>query len=135
MPSSARSWRRWRRLRMAVHSSQKQFFAENGYLLLERLYSPYEVAEARAEMERLLRDPQSAHPRVRFSYEEADGTPAPPDNPNRVWMMMDTPLAGDWWFRQICEPRVVDAMADCLGPNLDFHNGKARIKPPGYRSH
>ena len=26
-------------------------------------------------------------------------------------------------------------MSDLLGPNIDFHNGKARIKPPGYQSH
>jgi ectoine hydroxylase-related dioxygenase (phytanoyl-CoA dioxygenase family) len=123
---------------LALTLEQKQFFDRNGYLLLEQVYSPEEVAEAREEMNRLLREPEKAHPRVRFSYEVPEagkGAPIDPDNPNRVWMIMDTPLAGDWWFRQFQDPRVVDAIVDCLGPNIDFHNGKARIKPPGYRSH
>jgi ectoine hydroxylase-related dioxygenase (phytanoyl-CoA dioxygenase family) len=119
-------------------SIQKRFFEENGYLLLEQVYSPVEVAEARAELNRLLREPEAAHPRVRFSYEPtgaADEHPVDPDNPRRIWMVMDTPLAGDWWFRQFQDARVVDALVDCLGPDLDFHNGKVRVKPPGYRSH
>jgi phytanoyl-CoA hydroxylase len=48
---------------------------------------------------------------------------------------MDTPLGGDVLFRQACDSRVVDAISDLLGPNINFHNGKARIKPPGYQSH
>jgi phytanoyl-CoA hydroxylase len=123
---------------LALSPEQKRFFDDNGYLLLEQVYSPEEVAEAREQLNRLLRDPDSAHPRVRFSYEpadEADRHPVDADNPRRVWMIMDTPLAGDWWFRQFQDPRVVDTIADCLGPNIDFHNGKARIKPPGYQSH
>jgi phytanoyl-CoA hydroxylase len=128
----------------ALTPEQKRFFDENGYLLLPQVYSPAEVSEAREEMRRLLRHPDQAPRRVSFNYEpaqteEADGArdsrPIDPDNPHRVWMLMDTPLAGDWWFAQIQTPFVVDAIADCLGPDIDFHNGKARIKPPGYQSH
>jgi ectoine hydroxylase-related dioxygenase (phytanoyl-CoA dioxygenase family) len=122
----------------ALIPEQKRFFDENGYLLIRQLHSPEEVAEARREMNRLLREPEQAHPRVRFSYEppeDAARYPVDPDNPRRAWMIMDTPLAGDWWFRQFQDPRVVDIISDCLGPNVDFHNGKARIKPPGYRTH
>jgi len=122
----------------ALTPDQKRFFDENGYLLLEQFYSPEEIAEARRQMALLLRDPEAARPRVRFSYEAPDEArvwPLDPENPRRVWMIMDTPLAGDWWFRQFQEPRLLDVLVDCLGPNLDFHNGKARIKPPGYRSH
>src|SRR5689334_15887108 len=119
-------------------TEQVQFFREQGYLLLPQVYSPAEVAEAREQLNRLLRDPEAAHPRVRFSYEppeEAKRHPVAPDNPRRIWMVFDSPLAGDWWFRQFQEPPVVDAMTECLGPNLDFHNGKVRVKPPGYHSH
>src|ERR1051326_3376230 len=90
---------------------QKQFFDDNGYLLLEQVYSPEEMAEAREQMNALLRDPTLAHPRVGFSYESpGEESPFCADNPHRVWMVMDTPLAGDWWFRQFQEPFVVDAV-------------------------
>lgn len=123
---------------LALTLAQKRFFDENGYLVLEDLYSPDEVAVMRREMDALLRDPAAARPRVRFSYEpaeERDRHPIDPENPQRVWMIMDTPLAGDWWFDNLRDPRVVDVIVDLLGPNINFHNGKARIKPPGYRSH
>src|SRR5437588_1247257 len=123
---------------LSLRPDQRRFFEDNGYLLLEQFYSPEFIARARAEMNRLLRCPEGAHPRVHFSREAEEGAadhPVDPDNPQRVWMIMDTPLAGDWWFAQFQEPRLLDVIVDCLGPDIDFHNGKARIKPPGYRSH
>src|SRR3954451_7630161 len=112
----------------ALTAEQKRFFDENGYLMLEQFYSPREIAAAHEQMNRLLLHPEGAHPRVRFSREpeeEAAEHPIDPCNPGRIWMIMDTPLAGDWWFAQFQEPRLLDALVDCLGPDVDFHNGKA----------
>ncbi|NKB71847.1 MAG: phytanoyl-CoA dioxygenase [Candidatus Latescibacteria bacterium] len=53
-------------------------------------------------------------------------------NPKNVAGMMDQTLADDYWFDQFTEPRIVSVMADLLGANLDFHNGKIRNKPPGF---
>ena len=53
-------------------------------------------------------------------------------NPKNVSGMMDQPLASSYWFDQFTEPRIVGVMVDLLGPNLDFHNGKVRNKPPGF---
>lgn len=117
---------------------QIAFFHTNGYVVLEDLLSESELAEARKQMNALLHAPESARPGVSFSYEK-EGTaanyPIAPNNPRRVWMIFDTPLAGDWWYDNIRDERITGAMADLLGPNINFHNGKARIKPPGYASH
>src|SRR5262249_17973813 len=97
-----------------------------------------ELAVAREQMHALLHDPDHVRPRVVFSYEppeEAAQHPLDPDNPRRVWMIFDTPLAGDWWYDNIRDRRLVGAMSDLLRPNINFHNGKARIKPPGYGTH
>jgi ectoine hydroxylase-related dioxygenase (phytanoyl-CoA dioxygenase family) len=50
-------------------------------------------------------------------------------------MLFDTPLAGDWWYDNIRDTRITAAISELLGPNINFHNGKARIKPPGYETH
>src|SRR5207302_9879455 len=92
-----------------LSAGERRFFDENGYLLLEQFYSPEFIDRAREEMNRLLRCPEA--PRVHFSREAEDGAadhPVDPDNPQRVWMIMDTPLAGDWWFAQFQEPRLLD---------------------------
>lgn len=123
---------------LALTAEQRRFFDANGYLVVEDLYSQDEVTELRDAMTALLREPHAARPRVQFSLEEeppGPGVPVDPDNPHRVWMVFDLPLAGDLWFRQACDPRIVDIMVDLLGPNINFHNGKARIKPPGYVTH
>jgi ectoine hydroxylase-related dioxygenase (phytanoyl-CoA dioxygenase family) len=46
---------------------------------------------------------------------------------------MDLPLLGDTWFKLVCDPRIVGAMSDLLGPDINFHNGKAILKPPHFR--
>ncbi|HEV2474553.1 MAG TPA: phytanoyl-CoA dioxygenase family protein [Chthonomonadales bacterium] len=115
-----------------------RYFQKNGYLLLPNLLSAGELHEARENMLRLLKQAEPAHPRVRYSLEPSEksgGQPVCENNPRRVWMVMDTPLAGDWWYANIRDPRIVTAMTQLLGPNINFHNGKARIKPPGYTSH
>jgi ectoine hydroxylase-related dioxygenase (phytanoyl-CoA dioxygenase family) len=117
---------------------QVDFFHTNGYVLLENVWSEAELAEARRQMDALLCFPERARPGVQFSYEpkeEADRHPIAPNNPHRIWMIFDTPLAGDWWFENMRDARICDAMTQLLGPNLNFHNGKARIKPPGYGTH
>src|SRR5579862_8605062 len=118
--------------------TQVEFFHENGYVLMEDALSQEELTEARREMNALLGEPEAARPGVSFSYEpeeKAAGQPIDPDNPRRVWMIFDTPLAGDWWYENIRDRRVTEALGSLLGPNIDFHNGKARIKPPGYETH
>lgn len=123
---------------LALTLEEKRFFDENGYLVVEDLYTQEEIRELRSAMNALLGNPDEARPGVGFSFESSPPDPDIPlstENPRRVWMIMDTPLAGDLWFRQICDPRIVDRVADLLGPNINFHNGKARIKPPGYQSH
>ncbi len=121
-----------------LDTSQVTFFQENGYLVLKDFWSKEELAEARQEMRYLLQHPEEARRGVGYSYEpkeELAKHPVDPENPSRVWMLFDTPLAGDWWFRNISDTRITVAMSQLLGPNINFHNGKARIKPPGYGSH
>ena len=123
---------------LALTPDEKQFFDDNGYLIVRGLYKTDEVAGIRERMDDLLRHPELARPGVKFHYEpeeERGKHPIDPNNPHRIWMVFDTPLAGDWWFDNIRDKRVVDIIADLLGPNINFHNGKARIKPPGYKTH
>ena len=70
---------------------------------------------------------------MRYSFMEVpEGYQPDPFNPKNVVGMMDQTLADDYWFDQFTEPRIVSVMVDLLGPDLDFHNGKIRNKPPGF---
>jgi ectoine hydroxylase-related dioxygenase (phytanoyl-CoA dioxygenase family) len=120
---------------LALGAGQRAAFDRDGYSVVRGLYAPDEVAAMRERFHRLLREPEAAHPGLRYFYarpEELARRPVDPDNPRGVWMIMDTPLADDYWFDQIRDPRVVRIMGDLLGPDVNFFNGKARVKPPGY---
>ena len=64
--------------------------------------------------------------------EPAEGYEIDPFNPKNVSGMSNQTLADDYWFDQFTDPRAVSIMVDLLGPNIDFHNGKVRNKPPGF---
>ena len=114
---------------------QKQAFDDEGFLHLPRLYEGEQLARLRAEYHELVTRVDNRPKNMSYSYMEAPAGYPPDDfNPKNVVGMMDHTQGGDFWFDQFTEPRVVSVLVDCLGPNLDFHNGKVRNKPPGYES-
>ena len=120
---------------LILQPEQKQFFNDKGYLLLKGFYDPEEMAEMRRQYHALVTDIDRRPKNIKYSFMDPPAGYAPDDfNPRNVSGMMDQTLAGDYWFDQFTEPRIVSAMVDLLGPNLDFHNGKIRNKPPGFVS-
>ena len=118
---------------LILDPAQKQFFADNGYLLLKGFYDHQEMDEMRRQYHELVTEIEPRPQNVKYSFMDPPTDYAPDAfNPRNVIGMMDQTLAGDYWFDQFTEPRIVSVMVDLLGPNLDFHNGKIRNKPPGF---
>ncbi len=115
---------------------QKQSFDDNGYLHLSGAYQGAALERLRSEYHQLVTETDNRPKNMSYSYMESRPGYAPDEfNPKNVVGMMDQTQGGDFWFDQFTEPRVVGALVDCLGsPNLDFHNGKVRNKPPGFES-
>ncbi|WXH32955.1 hypothetical protein WA016_06954 [Myxococcus stipitatus] len=57
-----------------------------------------------------------------------------PDNPQGIWLVTNTPLAGPWWLEQTHDRRILEVVSDCLGHDIDFQMGFARIRPPGHHN-
>jgi hypothetical protein len=118
----------------ALTPEQKRSFEENGYLLCKGFFGSNIVTAWREEMARLVQDPGASHRKDLFTCDPSPpGAPVDPENPHRVWRIMDLPLLGDTWFKLVCEPRIVSVMSDLLGPDINFHNGKAIFKPPQFQ--
>ncbi len=113
---------------------QKAFFDDNGYLLCREFFPAETVARWRDEMAALLQNPAD-HPRSALFTADPGPADAPidPANPHRIWRVMDLPLLGDTWFQLACDPRITGMMSDLLGPDINFHNGKAILKPPHFQ--
>jgi len=112
---------------------QKQAFDTDGYLHLPGFYSPAEMEEMRSQFHTLVTDTDNLPKNLSYSHMEPPEGYAPDSfNPGNIGGMMDQTQANDYWFDQFTEPRIVSVMVDLLGPNIDFHNGKIRNKPPGF---
>jgi hypothetical protein len=115
-------------------AGQKQSFESDGYLLCRGFFAVEAVARWRREMAELAGQALEHHRKDLFTcHAPPPGAPADPANPHRVWRIMDLPLLGDTWFKLMCDPRIVGAMSELLGPDINFHNGKAILKPPHFR--
>jgi len=113
---------------------QKASFDQNGFLLCKGFFPANVVAGWRKEMAALVDSGLGHHRKDLFSCHAAPaGAPTDAENPHRVWRIMDLPALGDTWFKLACDPRIVGVMSDLLGPDINFHNGKAILKPPHFR--
>ena len=120
---------------LILSPEQKRFFDDNGYLHLPGFYGDAEMQEMRREYHELVTRTDGRPKNMSYSFMDPPEGYAPDGfNPKNVAGMMDQTLGGDYWFDQFTEPRVVSVMADLLGPDIDFHNGKVRNKPPGFTS-
>jgi phytanoyl-CoA hydroxylase len=114
---------------------QKESFDANGYLHLEGFYSATEMEEMRQHFHELITHTDGRPKNMSYTFMDSPKGYGPDSfNPKNVEGMMDQTLANDYWFDQFTEPRIVAAISDLLGPNIDFHNGKVRNKPPGFVS-
>ena len=118
---------------LQLEPEQKRFFNVNGYLLLRGFYDETQMAEMRRRFRHLIAHTDGLPKAVLVGHMESpEGYEPDAFNPNNLQGMMDQPLADDYWIDQFTEPRVVSAMVDLLGPDIDFHNGKIRNKVPGF---
>jgi ectoine hydroxylase-related dioxygenase (phytanoyl-CoA dioxygenase family) len=113
---------------------QKAFYAEQGYLILPGLFPRVEIASLRAELFRILSRPWRGSKRLAIGYEKA-AEGIDPENPLGASFVMQSPLLGDRWFKLALDPRLVEPVADLLGPDVNLHDQKIPIKPPGHVSH
>jgi hypothetical protein len=116
-----------------LRPDQKQFFDDNGYLMIKSLYTPSEISEMREQFHELVTRTENRPKNMSYAFmPPAEGYSIDPFNPKNVVGMMDQTQANGYWFDQFTDPRVVSIMVDLFGPNIDFHNGKIRNKPPGF---
>ena len=110
------------------------FYHENGYIVLRSLFPKDEIAGYRRVLFEQLQKPWQGSIRLSIGYEEqAKGRD--PDNPLGANFVMQSPLLGDLWFRLTLDPRLVEPMIAVLGPDVNLHDQKIPLKPPGHVSH
>ncbi len=114
-----------------LSDEQKSFYRENGYLVLPALFPRAEAEALRSRLFEILRKPWTGSKRLAIGYDKsAEGKD--PQNPLGASFVMQSPLLGDDWFKLALDPRLVGPMIDLLGPDVNLHDQKIPMKPPGH---
>lgn len=96
------------------------------------MFSADEVARLKRMVGNLITTPVSRHPRVLITAMlDEPSVELDPFNPYGVFKVFNTPLAEDDWFNLIREPRVLGAVADLIGPDVNFLMGFLHQRVPG----
>lgn len=111
-----------------LSAEQIKFYQENGYLLVENRVSPDELAQCRAEIERLSAPAASmTEADDRIDLEDSHT----PENP-RV-RRIKLPHKQSPFFEQLMRSDAILApVRDLIGPNLRLHTSKLNIKAAGH---
>jgi phytanoyl-CoA hydroxylase len=117
----------------SLSPAQKTLYEENGYLLVEGVFTPEEAASFRRETHDLI---------ARLLEAQAPGTEGNIRNegwqsgakitalPRELLHCHNVQFHTSIFTRLIADPRLTDRVADLIGPNVQLHHTKIFIKPP-----
>ncbi len=105
---------------------QKQFYADNGYVVVPGLLTPAEAAMYRQETHDLA-ERLSAQRNINSTWGSASTVT---DKPTALLHCHDVQFQSAAFSRLIVDERLTGAAADIMGPNVQLHHTKMFIKPP-----
>ncbi|GIX06451.1 MAG: protein involved in biosynthesis of mitomycin antibiotics/polyketide fumonisin [Candidatus Poribacteria bacterium] len=113
----------------SLSPEQIEFYHENGYLLVEGVFTPEEAAYLRDEAHALIMRLMKYRPEgTKFggwgSVKEVTNLPT------ELLHCHNVQFHSAAFSRLIVDPRLTDRVADLIGPNVQLHHTKLFIKPP-----
>lgn len=112
-----------------LDAGQVDFFWEHGFLRIEQVYTPAEMDELDAEMERLMVEWARLTPGWSGDWRKAY-MDAETEKKANLRAMHDLWLYSAAFARAVTNPRLVGAVADLIGPNVELHHSTMHVKPP-----
>ncbi len=113
-----------------INQKEVDFYNDNGYLVVDEIYSAGEVAAMRAVVDELIDKARGISDHDKVYDLEPSHTPERP-RVRRIKEMYNVhPL-----FREMAEhPKLIAVLSKLLGPDLILHGGKINIKAASYGS-
>lgn len=110
---------------------QRNFFAENGFLRLEGVFSPAEIAVMSSELEYIMqtwtRPGRGWEGPWRKQYLNADQ-----EAKAQLSAIHELQHYAASYARAIVQPALVESIADLIGPEVEFHHMTLHAKAPEY---
>jgi ectoine hydroxylase-related dioxygenase (phytanoyl-CoA dioxygenase family) len=110
---------------------QKRFYDANGYLRLERVFSPEEVHALSDGLEFVMQTWTTPGRGWEGPWREKYLT-ADQELRAQLSALHELQHYSAAWARALLQPRLVDAVADLIGPEVEFHHSTLHAKAPEY---
>jgi phytanoyl-CoA hydroxylase len=113
-----------------LNREQIEYYRENGFLAVESVYSPEEMAEARAVIQQLVERSREVTAHTDVYDLEPGHTPEAP----RVRRIKNPCTVHPVFDRLARSERLLDIIGALIGPEIRFHNSKLNMKAAEYGS-
>jgi phytanoyl-CoA hydroxylase len=103
--------------------SEADFYRENGYVHLPRVFDPREVEDMRAAIDQILAD-------VEGTANDANHRWSAAEKETVLKGFHNVQYHAGAFTRAVAHPRMVDVLTQLIGPNVELHHTKMLVKPP-----
>ncbi len=112
-----------------LSKEQIDFYHENGFVRIPQVYTPEEVEAMRNDLDELIQTWATTNVGWtgpwRLVYMSPDV-----EKRSMLTHLHDLHFYSQAWCRAVTNPRLAEAMADLLGPNVELHHTTLHVKPP-----
>jgi len=112
-----------------LSQEQIDFFHENGYLRIPQVFTSEEIAVMSDELDRLIQDWATTNMGWTGPWRNVYMSPDV-EKRSMLTHLHDLHFYSEAWCRAVTNPRLVEAMSDLLGPNVELHHTTLHCKPP-----
>ncbi len=118
--------------------SNAEFYQQNGYVVVRGVFSSAEVTELQHETEALLTRAKQSGRQTEATWQgdwrEQVGIGNATQTLTRVDSIHNVQNHSAFFSQMLFHPRLLDAAAELLGPNIQLHHTKLHAKPPAIGS-
>jgi ectoine hydroxylase-related dioxygenase (phytanoyl-CoA dioxygenase family) len=114
---------------MMLTQEQIDFYNEHGYLRIPQVYMPEETDWLADELDRLVEDWAFTSPGWTGPWRQAY-MDAATEKQSKLTAMHDLHLYSEAWSMAVTHPKLTEAIAELIGPNVELHHSTMHIKPP-----
>lgn len=108
---------------------QINFYQEHGYLHIPQVFTPEETDTLSDELDRLVQDWAFTNEGWTGPWRQAYMDPET-EKKSKLTYMHDLQFYSAVWMQAVVHHRLVEAVSDVLGPDVELHHSTLHIKPP-----
>jgi ectoine hydroxylase-related dioxygenase (phytanoyl-CoA dioxygenase family) len=112
---------------VAPQSERKEFYEENGYLVVSGLLEPSEVNELRSALSQVLAQAEGLQASNSMF---ALSAPSPGTGERFVKRVFNPIARHDAFKKLVSHPRILDVVEELIGPDITLQQTKLNLKPP-----